>query len=67
MTTQEDVAYFLNNPENAQKLNSLVEDIRHALMDYQVCTFQRSTPVIPNVCLRLHYNKTFTTRAVSRL
>jgi hypothetical protein len=38
MTTQKDLADFLNNPENAQRLNGLVEDIRYALMDYQVCT-----------------------------
>ena len=37
MTTEDDLADFLNNPENAQRLNGLVEDIRYALMDYQVC------------------------------
>jgi len=29
---------FLTNTENAQKINSLVEDVREALIDYQVCT-----------------------------
>jgi len=38
MTTQEDLALFLKNPENAQKVNGLVEDIRYTLIDYQVCT-----------------------------
>ena len=28
---------FLANTENAQKINGLVEDVREALMDYQVC------------------------------
>ena len=28
ITAQEDLAGFLNNPENARKLNGLVEDIR---------------------------------------
>jgi hypothetical protein len=28
---------FLANTENAQMINGLVEDIREALMDYQVC------------------------------
>ena len=37
MTTQDNFAHFLKNPENAQELNGLVEDIRHILMDYQVC------------------------------
>ena len=38
ITTQKDLARFLNHTENAQKLNGLVEDIRDALMGYQVCT-----------------------------
>ena len=36
ITTQNDLADFLGNLENARKLNDLVEDIRYALMDYQV-------------------------------
>ena len=28
---------FLNNVDNADKLGGLVEDIRDAMMDYQVC------------------------------
>ena len=39
MITQEDLTDFLNNAENAQKLNGLVEDICYAMVDYQVCTF----------------------------
>ena len=31
------VVEFLANTENAQRINGLVEDIRHAMMDYQVC------------------------------
>jgi hypothetical protein len=42
MTTQKDIAQFLNNTENAQKLNDLVDDIREAVMDYQVRTPQRT-------------------------
>ena len=37
ISTRNDHADFLNDPENAQRLNALVEDIRHAFMDYQVC------------------------------
>jgi hypothetical protein len=37
MGTQQEIAKFLNNTENAQTVNGLVEDIRDALMDYQVC------------------------------
>lgn len=29
---------FLANIENAQRVNNLVEDIREALIDYQVCS-----------------------------
>ena len=42
MTTREDPAYFLNSPENAWKLNDLVEGVRDALMDYQVCARKRA-------------------------
>ena len=34
---QRKLVQFLTNTENAQKINSLVEDIREALIDYQVC------------------------------
>jgi len=36
VATQEDLAIFLGIPKNAQEVNGLVEDIRDALMDYQV-------------------------------
>jgi len=36
VATQEDLAPFLGIPKNVQKVNGLVEDIRDALMDYQV-------------------------------
>jgi len=38
IATQNNHVDFLNNPENAQKVDALVDDIRYALMDYQVCT-----------------------------
>jgi len=40
ITTKKDLALFLEKPRNAQKLNDLVQDIRYALMDYQVCTHE---------------------------
>ena len=40
MTTQNDIVQFLSNAENAQKLNDLVDDIREAVMDYQVCPLE---------------------------
>ena len=34
---QRDIMKFLANTKNAQRVNSLVEDIHEALMEYQVC------------------------------
>ena len=36
-TEQGKVVEFLTNPENAQRINDLVEDIYEVLMGYQVC------------------------------
>ena len=67
-TTRKDLPGFLNNPENAQKLNGLVEDIRYALMDYQVCTpTELFVLVVSKILPRLRCNETSTTSAVSRL
>ena len=35
---------FFNNVQNADKLGSLVEDIRDAVMDYQVCIPLNNSP-----------------------
>jgi len=61
MISQKDIAQFLNNTENAQKLNDLVDDIHEAVMEYQVCTPKALALIIPNIFLRLPYNKTSTT------
>jgi len=50
MTTRKDLALFLKKPENAQKLNGLVQDIRYAVMDYQVCSPEGLAPVVANIC-----------------
>jgi len=52
MTTQEDLALFLKNPENAHKVNGLVEDLRYALNDYQVRTPKALTRITPNTRCR---------------
>jgi len=49
MTSQKNLAPFLKSPENAQKVNSLVEDIRDSLMDYQVCSPTRPALIVANV------------------
>jgi len=50
MRTQKDIAQFLSNAENAQKLNNLVDDIREAVIDYQVRTSKGLTPSASNIC-----------------
>ena len=67
MTTQGDVAKFLENAGNAQKLNDLVDDIRKAVMDYQVRTFGGLDFIASDVCLRLLYNGISTTTPVCYL
>jgi len=49
MTTQKDIAQFLNNIENAQKLNDLVDNIREAVMDYQVRILGGPTLIASNI------------------
>ena len=65
MMTQEDLARFLKDPKNSQKLDDLVEDIRDALMDYQVCAPNGLALNAPNICPRLRCNKKSMTKAVS--
>ena len=67
MRIQNDLVNFLNNPEDIEGLNGLVEDIRYALIDYQVCAPKILTLIISDICLRLPYNKTCITRVVNRL
>ena len=56
MAAQKDIAGFLNNADNAQKLNNLVEDIREAVMDYQVRISKGLVLITSNVCSRLPYS-----------
>jgi len=65
MTSQKDIVQFLNNAENARKLNDLVDDIHEAVIEYQVCTPKVLALVAPNICFRLPYNKASTTAPVS--
>ena len=56
MATQKIIVQFLNNANNAQRLNGLVNDIREALMDCQVRTFKGLALITSNICLRLPYS-----------
>jgi len=58
---------FFKNVKNADKLGGLVEDIRDAVMDYQVRNRGEFTSPEPDIYLRLRYNEISTTRAVNSL
>ena len=48
---------FLANSGNAQRVNSLVEGIHEALMEYQVCILNWSLSTMSNTHARLQYNR----------
>ena len=58
---------FVNNVRNADKLGSLVEDIRDGMMEYQVCIHKLPTSSTSDTRTRLRYSKIFTTRVVGSL
>ena len=58
MAARGNIIQFLSNAGNAQKLNDLVDDIREAVMDYQVRTESRgAASVVSNICFRLRYTR----------
>ena len=67
MMTRNDLGDFLDDPENVQRLDGLVEDVRYALIDYRVRAPQMIALIVSNICLRHHYNEISTTRIVKRL
>jgi len=46
LAEQRKVEGFFNNVKNADKLGGLVEDIRDAMMDYQVCSQSEQTHLL---------------------
>ena len=61
---QGEVEGFFKNSENADKLGGLVEDIRDAMMEYQVCIHKPAISTTSDVRTRLHYSKISTTIVV---
>jgi len=55
---------FFNNAENAGKLGGLVEEIRDAMMEYQVFIHKPTISSASDTCNRLRYSKISTTIAV---
>jgi len=50
VATQEGLARFLGIPKNAQEVNGLVEDVRDALVDYQVWLSKRLVLIVADIC-----------------
>ena len=65
LANQGKVKGFFNNFKNADKLGGLVEDIRDAVMDYQVRNQCGLTSPMPDIYLRPRCNKTSIRRAVN--
>ena len=65
IVARKDLACFLTSPKHAQELGGLVEDVRDALMEYQVCTAGALVQITSNVHLRNRYNETLTTRIIN--
>jgi len=55
---------FFNNVVNADKLGGVVEDIRDAMMEYQVCIHSLSISATSDFHIRLRYSKISTTKVV---
>jgi len=55
---------FFNNVENADKLGSMVEDIRDAMIEYQVSIPESPIHDTSDIFTRPHYSRISTTRAV---
>ena len=60
LAKQSSIEGFMKNPKNAEKLGGLVDDVRDAMTEYQVCPLS-STPALVNICARRRCNKISTT------
>jgi len=65
LADQGKVEGFFNNVKNSDKLGGLAEDIRDALMGYQVSNQNGLAFPVPNPNSRLRYNKTSMTIAAN--
>jgi len=64
LAKQGNVEGFFGNVKNADKLIGLVEDVRDAVMDYQVRDQNELIGLAPDIHLRFHCSKISTTRAL---
>jgi len=65
MATQKNIAQFLSNADNAQRLSDLVDDIGEAVMEYQVRSPKPLALIASNIRVRLPYSKASTEMPVS--
>ena len=66
MAARKNIMQFLSNAGNAQKLNDLVDDIREAVMDYQVRTESRgAASVVSHIRFRLRCTRASTKTLVN--
>jgi len=64
LVDQGKIAGFFLNVKNSEKLGGLAEDIRDAMMEYQVCTSLQFIFTTSKACTRPHYSKISTTKLV---
>ena len=64
LVDQGKIAGFFLNVKNSEKLGGLAEDIRDAMMEYQVCTSLQFISTTPEACTRHHCSKISTTKVV---
>ena len=67
LVDQGKVAGFFLNVKNSEKLGGLAEDVRDAMMEYQVCTSPHFIFTTSETCTRPHYRRISTTRVVCSL
>ena len=67
LVEQGKVAGFFLNVENSGKLVGLAEDVRDAIMEYQVCSCTQLACTVSEACTRPHYSRISTTRVVCSL
>ena len=67
LAEQKTVEGFFKNAENASKLSGVVEDVRDAIMGYQVCILDAQISDSSDSYVRLFYSKISIERIVSSL
>jgi LEA14-like dessication related protein len=65
LAEQGNIEGFFNNVKNADKLGGLVENIRDAVMDYQVRNQNDFVTPVPDIRFRLRYSEISMTRVVN--